>query len=432
MKDTTELEKNILSTLLQSTEHEDLLHLLSEDWFCDENRKKVLQNLQAGASIEQAVKGTTYKMFDIALLIKHNKFPSLSYGYAAQLKDAYLMNTYEREFLAVKEGGSVEDSISRIQGAMATLPSEVEVCDTREAIFRATDGILRAMDKRDDLIYSPFGNLNSVIGGLMPGRLITIAGRPGTGKSAFVLQMATSVARRGKKVLYVSLEMLADELAIRLLSTATGINSTAMSNGTISSDQFLTISGAAEKLKTLNLHITNYGRDMATLERIIRKEKPSLVIVDSLNLMRAKGESERVRIMSITRMMKELTIKLNLPVIMVAQLSRIAEGKPLPDMTSLKESGSIEEDSDIVILLAQVTEEDDFHKLNEAYKDKTGGYFSDINGFERAEREGDRIVVAIVAKNRNGATGKVMYLCKTKRYEFMELPETEIGLLSTK
>ena len=427
MKDTTELEKNILSTLLQSTEHEDLLHLLSEDWFCDENRKQVLVNLKAGSSVDQAVKGTTYKMFDLALLIKHNKFPSLSYGYAEQLKDAYLMNLYEREFQAVKDGGKVEDSVSRIQGALATLPNEVEVCDTKEAIFRATDGIMRAMDKREDLIYSPFGNLNSVVGGLMPGRLVTIAGRPGTGKSAFVLQMATSIARRGHKVLYVSLEMLADELAIRLLSTATGINSTAMSNGTISTDQFVTISGAAEKLKTLNLYITNYGRDMATLERIIKKEKPSLVIVDSLNLMRAKGESERVRIMSITRSMKELTIKLNLPIIMVAQLSRIAEGKPLPDMTALKESGSIEEDSDIVILLAQVTEEDDYHKLNEAYKDKTGNYFSDINGFQRAEKDGDRVIVAIVAKNRNGATGKVMYLCKTKRYEFIELPEKEIS-----
>jgi replicative DNA helicase len=421
MIDTREMEKLIVSTALNG--EDELLQSLQAVWFSNNKYRKIIENLQEGHTIETVATGTGMNLSDIAVLIPYNQFPVLSYGYRDQLRDSYTKNQVEKQLKALNDGGSITETVDAIHGLINSASSGDDVLTAKDALYKATDEIRRAMDRKDELIFSPFGNINRLVGGFMPGRLITIAGRPGVGKSAFVLQMATSIARRKHKVLYVSLEMLAEELAIRLISTHTGIDSTQMSNGTIEPDRYTKIASAADELKSLNLYITNQGREITKLERLIRREKPEIVIVDSLNLMRAKGESERVRIMSITRSMKELAMKLNIPIIMIAQLNRAADEKDMPTLSDLKESGSIEEDSDVVILLSDVKKEDHYHTLNDAYKAKTGGYLDDINAFTRAERSGDKIVLASVAKNRSGATGKAVFWCKTSRYFFSELPE---------
>lgn len=431
MLDTREIEKLIASTVLQGNDDE-LVHSLNASWFSDTSYRKIIKNLQEGHTVETVATGTGMNLSDVATLIPHNKYPGLAYGYRDQLKESFIKNCVEEQLQAVKDGGDLGQAVEAIHSILDSVPSKEEVLTVREAMLKATDDIRHAMDRRNELIFSPFGNLNRLVGGFMPGRLITIAGRPGTGKSAFALQVATSIARRRHKVLYVSLEMLAEELAIRLISTNTGLSSTQMSNGTIDVNHFAAIADAAEKLKGINLHITNQGREITKLERVIRKEKPEIIIVDSLNLMRARGESERVRIMNITRSMKELTMKHNIPAIMIAQLSRMAEDMKIPTMSALKESGSIEEDSDVVILLSDVKTEEDFLNLNEAYKRKTGDYFDDLNGFSMAEKNGDKIVLASIVKNRNGATGKAVYLCRTARYWFEELPTPRIDTRNTK
>lgn len=428
MVDTKAWERGIVATLLlDAKEHEELLLAVRPEWFNDDDLRQVFINLREGHEAATAHTGTRLKFFDIALLIKQCDLPNIAYGYAEQLKEEYLRRNIKANLDAVLAGGDMEAAVRSVTELLSDAQDSKEVFTIREALMDAADLILKAMDNKDKLIHSPFSNINELVGGLMPGRLITIAGRPGTGKSAFVLQMVTSIARRGSKVVYVSLEMLADELAVRLLSNKTGISSTMMVNGKITADQFSEVATAAERLKSLNLFVTNQGRDVHTLERLIRKERPALLVIDSLNLMRAKGESERVRIMSITRALKEMAIKHNIPIIMIAQLSRAADEMKLPTMSALKESGSIEEDSDVVILLSDIKQEKDFQEINEQNKLKRGEYFMDIGGYERVERAGDKLVAGIVAKNRNGATGKVMYLCHTKRYEFVELPEREIG-----
>ena len=428
MVDTKVWERGIVGTLLlDARQHEELLLSVKPEWFNNDNLRGVFENIRNGHEIETVTAGTKFTYYDIGELIRECDFPNMAYGYAAQLKDTYVRKIVQTQLQAVLDGGDMETAVQQLSTILTESQDSKGVCTVKQALFDAADLILKAMDNKDKLIHSPFSNFNELVGGLMPGRLFTIAGRPGTGKSAFALQMVTSISRRGHKVLYVSLEMLAEELAMRLLSNSTGISSTMLANGKVTQTEFMQVSGAAEKLKGLNLFITNQGRDVATLERMIRRDKPELIVVDSLNLMRAKGESERVRIMSITRSLKELAIKHNLPVIMIAQLSRAADDEKLPTMKSLKESGSIEEDSDVVLMLAEIKTEKDFHEINEQNFKKRGEYFLDINGFDRAEKSGDKLVAGVIAKNRNGATGKVMYLCKTKRYEFIELPEKEIS-----
>jgi replicative DNA helicase len=279
------------------------------------------------------------------------------------------------------------------------------------------------MDNVDKVIYSPFANINTLIGGFSPGRLLTIAGRPGTGKSAYALQIAMSIAKRSRKVMYVSLEMLGTELSMRVISNMTGISTTAMSNGKVTGDQVNRIGLAIDKASVANLLISNNGRDINQLGILLQTHKPELVIIDSLNLMYARGETERIRIMRITRSMKELTFKHNIPIIMIAQLSRSADEVSIPSLSSLKESGSIEEDSDIVILLSELKDEKVFDQLNDSYKQKNGEYLlNPAKGYAEVIKDGDKLILGYVAKNRNGPTGKAVYLCESRNYNYVELP----------
>lgn len=419
--DRVTIEKNVISTLLQNVEEHRQLLTLDADFFSDASLRGLFVNLQNGVEPVSAYRGTELKAFDFAKLLVFNEIPNSAYGYAELLRELYIKEELQKELHNVKD---LSESSDRIMSLFEKAnKKDDDVKPISYYLSKAGDEVLNATERVDKIVYSPFANLNALVGGFVPGRLITIAGRPGTGKSAYALQIAMSIARRNHKVLYVSLEMLGTELSMRVLSNMTGVSTTAMANGKVTADQVVRIGSAIDKASTANLYVSSNGRDINQLGVLLQTHKPELVIVDSLNLMYAKGETERIRIMRITRSMKELTFKHNIPIVMIAQLSRMADEMAIPTLSALKESSSIEEDSDIVILLSELKDEKVFEQLNDSYKQKNGEYLlNPINGYTETIKDGDKLILGNVAKNRNGATGKVVYLCESRNYNYIELP----------
>ena len=428
MNERFELETMILSSILQDQdEYQDILLSLNEDDFQNHDYKQIFVNLQNGLGVADLRKGTLIKPGEFAKLITANCIPHTAYGYAEQLRDITIRDSLEVELMQIKSGNfEKEGAISRITQLFekSKLDLAEEVKPLGELMEKAVYEIIENTDRRDKIIYSPYGNLNSLIGGLMPGKLITLAGRPGTGKSMYALNIALSVAKRNFKVLYVSLEMLGTELAMRVFSTDTGISTIAMANGKTNGTELHAITESVCKRKNDNLLVTNKGKNISEIRRLITKIKPELLIIDSVNLMQGKGESERIRMTGLTRELKQIALQFEIPLLMLAQLNRESEGQVLPTLSSLKESSSLEEDSDSILLLTEITDQKSFDKINEAFYQSEGDYLlSPANGFSSAQEARNKIIIGVVAKNRNGPTGKVAYLCQARRYTFEELPK---------
>lgn len=234
-----------------------------------------------------------------------------------------------------------------------------------------------------------FSLLDNITSGLNKSDLIIIAARPGMGKTSFAMNIATNVARRGdKEVVTFNLEMSKEQLASRLLSTEALVDSNCLRNGRISGDDWVRLATSAGYLSTLPLFIDDTASmTVQQMKAKLRRTKNlGLVIIDYLQLMESTTRSDnRVIVISeITRQLKVMAKELNVPIILLSQLSRGVESRTdkRPMLSDLRESGSIEQDADIVLFL-----------YRDAYYNK--------------ESQRQNISECIVAKNRHGETGTV-------------------------
>lgn len=268
-------------------------------------------------------------------------------------------------------------------------------------------------------------SLNAKIGGLHKSDLIIVAGRPGMGKSALGTNIGFAAARRflqdqengieaaksaGAPVALFSLEMSADQLATRILAEQSGISSENLRMGRISQQEFRHLARAAAELQSLPLYIDDTpGLTIAALRtrarRLKRQKGIGLVVVDYLQLLQGSGRStdaNRVQeISEISRGLKQLAKEIDVPVIALSQLSRAVEQREdkRPQLSDLRESGSIEQDADIVIFIYR----EDYYL---AAHQPTDDHPDFAEWKEKMERAYGRAEV-IVAKQRHGATGKV-------------------------
>ena len=234
-----------------------------------------------------------------------------------------------------------------------------------------------------------FTLLDSITSGLNKSDLIIIAARPGMGKTSFAMNIATNVARRAEKeVVTFNLEMSKEQLATRILSTEALVDSNTLRNGRINGNDWVKLATSAGFLSTLPLFIDDTASmTVQQMKAKLRRTKNlGLVIIDYLQLMDSTSHSDnRVTVISeITRQLKIMAKELNVPVILLSQLSRAVEGRTdkRPMLSDLRESGSIEQDADIVLFL-----------YRDAYYNK--------------ESQQQNISECIVAKNRHGETGTV-------------------------
>jgi replicative DNA helicase len=244
--------------------------------------------------------------------------------------------------------------------------------------------------KSEGVLPSSFSDLDRYIFGLNPSDLIIIAGRPSMGKTAFALNMAVGAAKLSpeKEVVIFSLEMSREQLVSRILASETGVTTDQMRTGQIDNDSWNNIRDGVAVLNPLKIFIDDKGNiSVGEMKAKLRRLKNlGLVMIDYLQLMSTgRSDGNRVaEISEITRNLKLLAKDLNVPVVVLSQLARGVESRTdkRPMLSDLRESGSIEQDADIVMFM-----------YREIYYNK--------------EFDKPYLAECIVSKNRQGETGTV-------------------------
>ena len=241
-------------------------------------------------------------------------------------------------------------------------------------------------------IETGFHDLDDRTRGLQPGELIILAARPSVGKSALALNIAEHVAvdTASQAVAFFSLEMSKEELALRLLSSRAKVDGQKLRKGTLSNTEVQRIQEMADYLYKAPLYIDDTPSlriiDLrAKARRLLVRHDVKLIIVDYLQLMSSPGaESRQVEVSNISRGLKAIARELHVPVLAVAQLRRESEEHQRPRLSDLRESGALEQDADVVLLL---------HR--EAMRHSPG-----TQEYDQARGEAQ----LIIAKQRNGPT----------------------------
>ena len=275
---------------------------------------------------------------------------------------------------------------------------------------------MEELSKRDEeLVGVPTGfiDIDKMLGGLQPSDLLIIAGRPGMGKTGFILSALKNAALTHKKhVAIFSLEMSNEQLVQRIIAQETGIDSTRLRSGKLSPDEWLLFTQAIEVLTDTHIFLDDTPAltplQLRTKCRRLHLEyKLDLIVVDYLQLMGGDNRSNnRVQEVSdISRNMKILARELNVPVLAAAQLSRAVEQRSdkRPVLSDLRESGSLEQDADVVMFIyrPEVYEEDSQFK---------------------------NLAEIIIAKHRNGPTGDVQLVFRKNLAKFENAATRDIDL----
>lgn len=252
-----------------------------------------------------------------------------------------------------------------------------------------------------------YRDIDAKTAGLQKSDLIILAARPAMGKSTFVSNLAFNIATQSKKaVLFFSLEMSKEQLVDRMLAEASSVDAFNIRTGNLSEDDFGKLSDAMGELAEAPIYIDDTpGVSVLEMRTKARREAHNhplgLIVVDYLQLMQGSGRSDGNRVQEvseISRGLKLLARELDVPVIALSQLSRTVESRnpQIPQLADLRESGSIEQDADIVMFLYR----EDYYN---------------------PDTENQHITDLIIAKHRNGPTGKVQLYFHPEHLRFMSL-----------
>ncbi len=313
-------------------------------------------------------------------------------GYNEDTTTQELLEKAETELFSVSDQSLKQDLVS-IESILT------ESFDRMEELHR-NKGTLRG-------IRTGYRDLDNMTAGLQRSDLIILAARPAMGKTTLVTNLAYNVATVAKQpVLFFSLEMSKEQLVDRMLADAAGVDAWNIRTGNLSDDDFSKLSDAMGEMAEAPIFIDDTPGvsvlEMRTKARRAAHEQPlGLIIVDYLQLMQGSGRSDGNRVQEvseISRGLKLIARELNVPVIALSQLSRSVESRSpqIPQLADLRESGSIEQDADIVMFI-----------YREAYYNP--------------ETERENITDLIIAKHRNGPTGKVELYFHPERLRFMSL-----------
>ncbi len=292
----------------------------------------------------------------------------------------------------------------------------------------------KAYKKSSDVVGLKTGlnDFDKKIGGLHKSDLIIIAGRPSMGKTAFATNIASNICNRKdsdnkKNVLFFSLEMSSEQLATRVLSELSQISSEGIRTGNLSKTDFEKIIKASEKLRNLSLFIDDspaltISSIRTRSRRLKRKFGLDLIIIDYLQLINGESRNSndnRVKeISDITRGLKAIAKELNIPVVALSQLSRKVEEREekRPQLADLRESGSIEQDADLVVFLYR----EEYYLARTEPPEGTDKHAMWTSKMEKVHN----IAEAIVAKHRHGPISRVKLHFNATSTKFSDLADT--------
>jgi replicative DNA helicase len=268
-------------------------------------------------------------------------------------------------------------------------------------------------------------DLDRLMGGLQPSDLVILAGRPGMGKTSLATNLAYNVAKawRGEQqpdgtmktvdggiVGFFSLEMSSEQLATRIIAEQAGVPSSDIRRGSIHEDQFDRIVHAAQEMQRLPLYIDQTGglsihQLAARARRLKRQRGLDLLVVDYLQLLQGSSkrssDSRVAEITEITTNMKALAKELHVPILALSQLSRQVESRDdkRPQLSDLRESGSIEQDADVVMFVFR----EEYYLKNRKPKEGTEEFFKWQAEMEQVAGRAE----VIIGKQRHGPTGTI-------------------------
>ena len=285
---------------------------------------------------------------------------------------------------------------------------------TMKDVLAKTQSDLEKLSKQKNEITglsTGWFDLDRITTGLHENELIIIAARPAMGKTAFALNLATHVAMtQDKSVAVFNLEMSAEQLATRIISSVGQIDGFKLRTGNLLNNDWKRVNEAVSQLSNTNMVIDDtpgitIGEIRAKCRRLASSEKGlALIVIDYLQLIsggRNYGANRQQEVSDISRSLKTLAMELNVPIIALSQLSRSVESREekRPMMSDLRESGSIEQDADIVMFL----------------------YREDYYNKEARTEDNNSISELIIGKHRSGPTGTIELLFKKNTSTFLNL-----------
>lgn len=290
----------------------------------------------------------------------------------------------------------------------------------QDVLFKTQADLEKLSKNKGDMvgIATGFFKLDKITSGLKPHELIIIAARPGMGKTAFALNLATNIAISGKTVALFNMEMSAEQLVMRMLASVGQIEGGKLKSGNLQNEDWKRVNEAISRLADTKMYIDDtagmtINEIRAKCRRLASmKDGLDIIIIDYLQLIQGSDRYKGNRVQEVTeisRSLKTLAMELKVPVIALSQLSRSVEGKGRKDnrpiLSDLRESGSIEQDADIVAMLHR----DDYYDREQLIDENTSR------------------TTLIIAKHRNGPVTDIPLIFKTNTSTFNSVDESVEG-----
>ena len=409
-----DIETALLAAIIQRG-GDDVLSKLNEDDFANINNKKVFETVKhlwlkgetiSPSSVYAANSDVSMadiiSMDDMVLATKDeiDKMAAKVKNISALRKINKLTLDIQKDIKTSKDAKAIKTKIFEALDTIDIDIQNVKIKNLKTVLFETADWIenqyIKARD--NDLMLTGIPDLDYCTGGLFDGEMTVIAARPSVGKTALGLFIAIKLAREGRKVHFVSREMSSNAIGMRILSMASGIDTGRIKAGKITEEQWQKIARALGAYSTSNLIVDTDSKTPSDIKAVAKelqaKDGLDLVIIDYLQILTPDGKhnTREQEVASISRSLKNLSLDINKPVIVLAQLNRNAENKR-PTLADLRESGAIEADADNVWFLHYPTE-------NQLYDNQK-------NKFMVCKNNNYEYMEIIIGKHRNGPVGMI-------------------------
>ncbi len=352
---------------------------------------QLTRRVASAAHIQQHVNIIVQKYLQRGFIRLGAEIQSKAYDNGDPDEIATLYNQFEADFESMAAGTNTgADMDTALKSAIAEITKDNEIIQSGKMPG----------------IETGFKNLDEITGGFRAGQLIVVGARPGMGKTSLALYFSRVAAKAGKRVLFFSLEMLKADLLKIIIAAETNISRGALRDGKINPQNWNTISDILPDIKNLPIHwfdIPNISVNQITALAKYHRRRwgVDMVIIDYLQLIQSNGKPQfrEQEVAAISRQLKALSLSLQIPVIVNSQLNRLAENER-PKLSHLRESGSIEQDADIVLLPWRP------------------GYTGFLN--DKGQPIPENLGQIIVGKNRRGPRGVVEFIDLGEMLNFSE------------
>jgi replicative DNA helicase len=428
-----DIETALLAAIIQRG-GDDVLSKLNEDDFANINNKKVFETVKqlwlkgetiSPSSVYAANSDVSIadiiSMDDMVLATKDeiDRMAAKVKNISALRKINKLTLDIQKDIKTSKDAKAIKTKIFEALDTIDIDIQNVKIKNLKTVLFETADWIenqyIKARD--NDLMLTGIPDLDYCTGGLFDGEMTVIAARPSVGKTALGLYIAIKLAREGRKVHFVSREMSSNAIGMRILSMASGIDTGRIKAGKINDAQWTRLAHALGEYSTSNLIVDTESKTPSDIKAVTKeiqaKDGLDLVIIDYLQILTPDGRhnTREQEVASISRSLKNLSLDLNKPVIVLAQLNRNAENKR-PTLADLRESGAIEADADNVWFLHYPTE-------NQLYDNQK-------NKFMVCKNNNYEYMEIIIGKHRNGPVGMIDVIFDPGKMRFIGFKKGDV------